>query len=60
MIDWGQVLQRIIAMHGYFSRCKDNAMPGSAAEQRYGEYCGALLILEMLVKDRIAEEDDGK
>lgn len=60
MIDWDQVLQRITEMHEYFRGCLDNAAPGSEAEKRFGEYCGALLILELAVRDRIAEEDDGE
>lgn len=60
MIDWSQVLQRITEMHEYFRGCLDNASPGSEAEKRYGEYCGALLILELMVRDKIEEEDDGK
>lgn len=60
MIDWNQVLQRITEMHEYFRGCLDNAAPGSEAEKKYGEYCVALLILELSVRDRIVEEDDGK
>lgn len=58
MIDWDQVLQRITEMHEYFRGCLDNAAPGSEAEKRFGEYCGALFILELAVRGRIAEGDD--
>ena len=60
MVDWIKVRDIIREMTDYFAGCRDNAAPGSDAEQKFGEWIGALIILELTVNGRIAEEDDGK
>ena len=60
MVDWIKVRDIIREMTDYFAGCRDNAAPGSDAERRFGDYIGALVIMELEVNGRIYEEDDGK
>ena len=60
MIDWEKVLKAIKDMSAYFAGCCNNAAEGSAAKKQFGDYIGALIVLDLLVRDMVEQEDDGK
>ena len=60
MIDWDQILDDLIAMYDYFTKCAVSAAPGSEARKRFTRYTETLYTVAVEIKEYIGEEDDGK
>ena len=59
-MDLKQVLRDLNEMRHYFAGCAENAAPGSEARGRFEGYVCTLVEVAQVIRDRIAEEDDGK